>query len=130
MAEQKRPQTSATLQLANVQSNATVTTVPATMDEALEDSRRRTEDHLVTMPHKLLRHARSFNETVQYLMSRPQGVNLLKTDIPDELNQMMDDVAGVEKLGERFKRDILKDPEARNVSIFEIHTRYTCDINS
>ena len=57
-------------------------------------------------------------------MSGPEGVGLLGTDIPDELKQMMDDVAGVEKLGERFTRDILKDSEARNVSIFGSHTLY------
>ena len=94
------------------------------MDEALDDSRRRAEEHLATMPHKLLRHALSFKETVQYLMSGPEGAGLLGTDIPDELKQMMDDVAGVEKLGERFTRDILKDSEARNVSIFGSHTLY------
>ena len=132
-AEQKRRPASATLQQTNIQPNATVTmerrAIPATIDEALDDSRRHTEEHLATMPHKLLRHALSFNETVQYLMSGPEVVSLLGTDIPDELKRMMGDVAGVEKLGERFTRDILKDSGARNVSIFGNHTLCTCELD-
>jgi len=120
-AGRKRPTTSArALQLASTRPDPTVTkrVTPAAVDEVLEESRRLAEEHLATMPHKLLRHAQSFNETVQYLMSEPEAADVLGTDMPDELKQMMDDVAGVEKLGERIKKDILNDAGARNVSIF------------
>lgn len=90
---------------------------PATIDEALEDSRRRAEGHLATMPQELRRQARSFNESVQYLMNEPGAVGLMEADMPDGLKQMMNDVTGVEKLGERIKKEILKDPGARNVSV-------------
>jgi len=69
------------------------------------------------MPQELRRQARSFNESVQYLMNEPGAVGLMEADMPDGLKQMMNDVTGVEKLGERIKKEILKDPGARNVSV-------------
>ena len=118
-ARRKGPPNSATLVLASSPPNANVTleekvNSPATIDEALEDSRRRAEGHLATLPQELRHQAWSFNESVQYLMNDPGAVG---SDMPDGLKQMMNDVAGVEKLGERIKREILKDPGARNVSV-------------
>jgi len=80
----------------------------------LEGSQKRAEEHIATLPDELRRHAQSFGESVQYLISEPKTAGLLDEEMPDGLKQLMNDIAGVEKLGERIKGEILKDTNARN----------------
>ncbi|KAG5645495.1 hypothetical protein DXG03_005904 [Asterophora parasitica] len=86
---------------------------PSAIDEALTHSQKRLDTQLESLPVKVLEHARNFGEEAQYLIE-PEALDINKEAVPDGLRQLMDDVAGVERLGERIKGEILRDQDARN----------------
>lgn len=61
----------------------------------------------------MIRHARDFNESVQYLMG-PSPV-AVRRHVPSSLKRLMNEVAGVESLGDQTMREILRDDQARRV---------------
>jgi hypothetical protein len=74
------------------------------------------EGQLEALPHEVIRRAMAFNESLQYLLE-PETVTVSKESLPSSLKRLMDDVAGVERLGDRIKQEILKDEDARQVKI-------------
>ncbi|KAF5383291.1 hypothetical protein D9615_005020 [Tricholomella constricta] len=91
----------------------TTLTSPTSIDDALSDSRKRVDSQLEALPAKVLQHARTFGEEAHYLIE-PEALDINKEAVPDGLRQLMDDVAGVERLGERIKDEILRDTDARH----------------
>lgn len=81
---------------------------------ALSDSQKRAQEHLEALPHKLLGHARVFNDHVQYFTGGSQGA--ANADLPAGLKKLMEDVMGSQKLAEKIKGEILEDQDAKNVS--------------
>ncbi|RDB30378.1 Outward-rectifier potassium channel TOK1 [Hypsizygus marmoreus] len=86
---------------------------PISFDDALSDSRERVRGQLEALPGKVLHHARTFDENVRYLIT-PETVDPSEEAVPDGLKQLLDDVAGVEKLGKRIKGEVLQDRDARH----------------
>lgn len=86
-----------------------------TIDDALTSSRTRAKRQLEALPHRVLDHAKAFGEDVRYLIA-PKAVD--KGSVPDGLQSLLKDVAGVERLGEQIKQEILSDTDARHVRTF------------
>ncbi|KAJ7474538.1 hypothetical protein B0H11DRAFT_2035816 [Mycena galericulata] len=102
-------------------SRPTLSANPSTLD-ALNDSHTRTQAELEALPHKILADAKTFHEHLSYFVG---GGNKVKVDsgddLPPGLQKLMDEITGAEKLGERIKREILQDEDAR-------HTLFTLSI--
>ncbi|KAG6857041.1 hypothetical protein H0H87_010395 [Tephrocybe sp. NHM501043] len=90
---------------------------PIPLNEALSDSQKKVAGHLEALPAQVLQHARTFGEEVQYLIEQDVAITQGQDGVPEGLKKLMDDVAGMEKLGEKIKEEILGDPDARHVSI-------------
>ncbi|KAF9457930.1 hypothetical protein BDZ94DRAFT_1174632 [Collybia nuda] len=85
----------------------------STIDDALSDSRKRVEGQLEALPHRVLDQAKTFNENVRYLIE-PEAADITKESVPDGLQSLLKNVAGVERLGEQIKQEILGDTDARH----------------
>ncbi|KAG6873892.1 hypothetical protein C0995_009671 [Termitomyces sp. Mi166 len=91
------------------------TLVPSVpLDAALSDLQKRVTGHLEALPSEVLKHTRTFGEEAQYLIEANAGLTQDNEGVPEGLRKLMDDVAGVERLGERIKEEILKDADARH----------------
>ncbi|KAG6909925.1 hypothetical protein DXG01_014445 [Tephrocybe rancida] len=88
---------------------------PIPLDAALSDSRKRVTGHLEALPAQVLQHARTFGEEAQFLIE-PGAVSMAQSQdgVPEGLKKLMDDVTGIERLGERIKEEILGDADARH----------------
>jgi len=60
----------------------------------------------------VLKEAQKVKEDVQYLLE-PEAMDPDKAGVPDGLQQLMHEIAGVERFGGRIKDEILRDSEAR-----------------
>ncbi|KAG6810995.1 hypothetical protein H0H92_009498 [Tricholoma furcatifolium] len=93
---------------------ATTMAAPVPPFSAFSDSQKRVMGQLEALPEQVLRHARTFGEEVQYLIEPEVSIAQGREGAPDSLKALMDDVAGVEKLGEEIKEEILRDADARH----------------
>ncbi|KNZ81641.1 Outward-rectifier potassium channel TOK1 [Termitomyces sp. J132] len=84
------------------------------LDIALSDLQKRVSSHLEALPTEVLKHARTFGEEAQYLIDPNVRLTQDREGVPEGLRKLMDDVAGVERLGERIKEEILRDDDARH----------------
>ncbi|KAL0957982.1 hypothetical protein HGRIS_000159 [Hohenbuehelia grisea] len=85
---------------------------PAPQPADAQEAETRTQAQLEALPHRILEHARSFHEHVQYFVGghhHAQGGSA----VPAGVRKLMDDIAGAEKLGERIKEEVLQDEDAR-----------------
>jgi hypothetical protein len=92
------------------------------IDDALSNSQKRVEGQLEALPHRVLDHAKTFHENVRYLIE-PEATDINRESVPDSLQGLLKDVAGVERLGERIKQEILGDTDARHVRISPLPQR-------
>ncbi|KAG6880008.1 hypothetical protein C0992_008215 [Termitomyces sp. T32_za158] len=92
-----------------------VTLAPSVpLDAALSDLQERVTGHLEALPVEVLRHARTFGEEAQYLIESNAGGGQDTESLPEGLKKLIEDVAGVERLGERIQEEILRDTDARH----------------
>lgn len=84
----------------------------------LEEVQAQTQRHLEALPHEIIHRARTFHDYMQYFAGG-RGRDLPgegpQTNVPDELRKLLDEIARSEGIGERVKRDILHDNDAKNV---------------
>jgi hypothetical protein len=83
-----------------------------------------TQALLEALPIKVLSHARAFYQHVQYFVRPPGtagGWGAGAGEVSERLKKMLDEIAGVEHLGERVRREILGDESARHASISLSH---------
>ncbi|CAK5272536.1 unnamed protein product [Mycena citricolor] len=89
-----------------------------------EELHQRAQVQLEALPHKILNEAKTFHEHVSYFVglgpNGKPGVDV-GDELPPGLQKLMDEITGAEKLGERVKREILQDEDAR-------HTLFTLSI--
>ncbi|KAH9939855.1 hypothetical protein B0H21DRAFT_885240 [Amylocystis lapponica] len=98
-------------------------TAPSPVDVgASRDVARR---ELEALPGKIIQHARTFHDYMQYFVDArgsrhpPDSAGAetgmgMGTDVPGELRHLLDDIAEGEHIGERVKREILQDEDAKN----------------
>lgn len=92
--------------------------------EAVDAAHVTAQQELERLPHEILKQARTFNSHMQYFAnntetnwdepSNPPSSKRSRT--PKELYLLLDEIAKLEEIGERTKRDIMEDDAARNVS--------------
>ncbi|KAG6853255.1 hypothetical protein C0991_005713, partial [Blastosporella zonata] len=87
---------------------------PISLDSALSDSHKKVAGHLESLPAKVLEHARTFGQEAQYLIEQDAPTAQVHDGVPEGLKKLMDDVAGMERLGEQIKEEILGDADARH----------------
>jgi potassium channel subfamily K len=94
----------------------------------------KTQIHLEALPFKILQHAKTFHKHVQYF-SGPGGrvspgggygaagaengvdASGRGTSVPEWLHSLLDNIAGLERIGERIKQELLADHDLRNVRV-------------
>ncbi|KAJ6608227.1 hypothetical protein B0H10DRAFT_1816320 [Mycena sp. CBHHK59/15] len=92
------------------------------MEDALSESHIRVQAQLEALPHKILADAKTFHEHLSYFVGPGNAISTGSgDDLPPGLQQLMAEITGAEKLGERIKREILEDEDAR-------HTLFTLSI--
>ncbi|KAF7313871.1 Tandem pore domain k+ channel [Mycena chlorophos] len=92
----------------------------ASKEDALREINDRTQTQLEALPHKILTDAKSFHEHMSYFVGQQAGVHAGE-EMPPGLQSLLKEITGTEKLGERIKREILQDEDAR-------HTLFTLSI--
>ncbi|KAJ7249438.1 hypothetical protein C8J57DRAFT_1521927 [Mycena rebaudengoi] len=91
-------------------------------EDVLAESHSRAQATLEALPHKILADAKSFHEHLSYFVGPGNAIRQGTADeLPPGLQQLMNEITGAEKLGERAKREILEDEDAR-------HTLFTLSI--
>lgn len=76
---------------------------------------------LEQLPLKVIQQARAFRDYLQHFMEHGEVMDDEEDDnstslrIPPETTEILDEMAQAEGIGERLKREILQDDEARNV---------------
>ncbi|KAJ6470255.1 hypothetical protein C8R47DRAFT_1325312 [Mycena vitilis] len=88
-------------------------------EDILNEVHTRTQAQLEALPHKILADAKTFHEHLSYFVG--SGKVDTGDELPLGLQQLMNEITGAEKLGERVKREILQDEDAR-------HTLFTLSI--
>lgn len=87
------------------------------VEDALKESHTRTQTQLEALPHKILADAKTFHEHLSYFVGSGNKLTVDSGDqLPAGLQQLMNEVTGAEKLGDRIKKEILQDEDARHVS--------------
>ncbi|KAJ7056198.1 hypothetical protein C8F01DRAFT_993501 [Mycena amicta] len=83
-------------------------------EDVLREVHSRTQLQLETLPHKILADAKMFHEHLSYFVGsgNKPGVDSGQ-ELPPGLQQLMNEITGAEKIGERIKREILQDEDAR-----------------
>ena len=81
---------------------------------------------LECLPAEIIHQARMFHEHMQFYVKHGHGIGdpedksrpaeERKKRVPQELKVLLDEIAKLEGIGERGKREILQDEDARNVS--------------
>ncbi|KAJ7746481.1 hypothetical protein DFH07DRAFT_832698 [Mycena maculata] len=90
--------------------------------DALTEAHIRTQNELEALPHKILADAKTFHEHLSYFVGSGNNMTVDSGEaLPPGLQQLMNEITGAEKLGERVKREILQDEDAR-------HTLFTLSI--
>ena len=87
------------------------------LQDVSSDTHKRVAEQLEALPRQIIRHVRAFTENMQYLM-KPEVLADKNETVPDGLKRLLDDVAGTEKISNRIKREILRDPDSRRVSSY------------
>jgi hypothetical protein len=88
-------------------------------EDVIKDMHTRTQSQLEALPHKILADAKMFHEHMSYFVGPGNKVTVDSGDqLPPGLQQLMNEITGVEKLGERIKREILQDEDARHASVY------------
>ncbi|KAF7338773.1 Tandem pore domain k+ channel [Mycena sanguinolenta] len=91
-------------------------------EDILNEVHTRTQTQLETLPHKILADAKTFHEHLSYFVGANKNVNVNSTDeLPPGIVHLMKEITGAQKIGERIKREILQDDDAR-------HTLFTLAI--
>ncbi|KAJ7868633.1 hypothetical protein B0H14DRAFT_2729837 [Mycena olivaceomarginata] len=91
-------------------------------DDVLKEVHTRTQTQLEALPHKILADAKTFHEHLSYFVGAGNKVKVDSgDDLPPGLQRLMNEITGAQKLGERIKREILQDEDAR-------HTLFTLSI--
>ncbi|KAJ7150894.1 hypothetical protein C8R43DRAFT_887165 [Mycena crocata] len=91
-------------------------------EDVLNEMHARTQTQLEALPHKILADARTFHEHLSYFVGPGNKMTVDSgEELPPGLQQLMNEITGAEKLGERIKREILQDEDAR-------HTLFTLSI--
>ncbi|KAJ7484324.1 hypothetical protein FB451DRAFT_81760 [Mycena latifolia] len=91
-------------------------------EDVLKEVHSRTQTQLEALPHKILADAKTFHEHLSYFVGPGNKVTVDSGEqLPPGLQQLMNEITGAEKLGERIKREILQDEDAR-------HTLFTLSI--
>ncbi|KAJ7676477.1 hypothetical protein B0H17DRAFT_1080152 [Mycena rosella] len=91
-------------------------------EDLLKEAHTRTQTQLEALPHKILADAKMFHEHLSYFVGPGNKVTVDSGEqLPPGLQQLMNEITGAEKLGERVKREILQDEDAR-------HTLFTLSI--
>ncbi|KAJ7199234.1 hypothetical protein GGX14DRAFT_662452 [Mycena pura] len=91
-------------------------------EDALKETHARTQLQLEALPHKILADARVFHEHLSYFIGAGNKVVVDSGDaLPPGLQQLINEITGAAKIGERIKREILQDEDAR-------HTLFTLSI--
>ncbi|KAJ6469379.1 hypothetical protein C8R45DRAFT_1078707 [Mycena sanguinolenta] len=92
------------------------------VEDILNEVHIRTQTQLETLPHKILADAKIFHEHLSYFVGANKNVNVNSTDeLPPGIVHLMKEITGAQKIGERIKREILQDDDAR-------HTLFTLSI--
>jgi hypothetical protein len=88
-------------------------------EDALNEAHTHTQTQLEALPHKILADAKIFHEHLSYFVGSGNKVKVDSGDeLPPGLQQLLNEITGAEKLGERVKREILQDEDARHVSAY------------
>ncbi|CAL1708783.1 unnamed protein product [Somion occarium] len=97
-------------------------------EEALPDAanaaKEKAQKELEQLPREIIRHAQNFHEHMHYFASRGQDDDVddqteasadksKKSSIPEELKALLDQIAELEGINARAKREILQDKDAR-----------------
>ncbi|KAJ6600011.1 hypothetical protein DFH09DRAFT_628154 [Mycena vulgaris] len=91
-------------------------------EDMMKEAHTHTQTQLEALPHKILADAKMFHEHLSYFVGPGNKVTVDSGDqLPPGLQQLMNEITGAEKLGERIKREILQDEDAR-------HTLFTLSI--
>lgn len=94
---------------------------------AAETAQETAQQALERLPNKILQQARAFHSHMQYFANNGEsnwddGTNQTSArhgHMPKELRALLDELADLEDIGERTKRDIMEDDVARNVGTFD-----------
>lgn len=87
------------------------------------DGQKRVQERLEELPRKILGHARIFHDDVQYFLaggSQDAG----DAELPVGLKKLLKDVFGSQRLAERIRGEILKDPDTKHVSHITIQVPF------
>ncbi|KAJ7636869.1 hypothetical protein FB45DRAFT_907554 [Roridomyces roridus] len=91
-------------------------------DDAVHKSHLKVQEQLEALPHKILADAKMFHEHLSYFVSKGKSMGVDSDDpLPPGLQKLMNEITSAERLGERVKREILQDDDAR-------HTLFTLSI--
>jgi hypothetical protein len=119
----------------NAASDPTPIPLRSESPSALREAHIKTQTHLEALPHKILQHAKTFYEHVQYFVTPGGGALPVDsgygaagaenglgtvggdTSVPEWLRNFFHDIAGSESIGERMKEELLADNDSRNVRI-------------
>lgn len=88
------------------------------MDSAvIDEHNKRLQEQLEALPRKILGHARTFRDHMEYFVGRGSlGVSGADVNsVPDTIKKLLDDITGAEKIGDRIKQEILQDSDSRQV---------------
>lgn len=96
------------------------------LSAAAEAAQSSAQQALERLPNKILEQAQNFHKHMQYFTNSGDNnwqdatgqTSTQRTRIPKELRSLLDELAELEDIGERTKRDIVEDDDARNVSVF------------
>jgi hypothetical protein len=93
----------------------------------LKEVHTRTQTQLEALPHKILADAKTFHEHLSYFVGAGNKVKVDSgDDLPPGLQRLMNEITGAQKLGERIKREILQDEDARHVRAIRRTVNSTC----
>ncbi|KAF7291980.1 Tandem pore domain k+ channel [Mycena indigotica] len=83
-------------------------------EDQLRDAHDRTQTQLEALPHKILADAKTFHEHLSYFVGSGNSAGMDSgEDLPPGLQQLLNEITGAERIGERIKREILQDEDAR-----------------
>ena len=95
----------------------------STIDAAIEAAQTSAMRELEGLPNQIIRHSRTFFDQMRYLVEKGgqsldmmESTGEIRTRIPMELKELLDEIAQYEEINERAKREILEDNDSRNVS--------------
>jgi potassium channel subfamily K len=91
--------------------------------ESVREAQEVAQQQLEALPYQVLQHARTFHEHVKYFVggasTSPENIGgFAGTEVPESLKQLLDDISGQAKIGERMKEEIFQDEDARHVGVF------------